>query len=171
MFCLELLDHTVSKQLNTPLSFCGTSIHLFVMVLIRNLHISIYDKHILPRRSAFCPAGFIASMLLFGKRGKEARPGLNHLVPRTSSPLRCHITFSKPMRLPSRYFARGPIGAEAGCSSDRGGRKFQPEPTDRSLRIQRTRSWLPLKATPRKRRLKRLQTIESRPWALAGWAV
>ncbi|CAK9023360.1 Regulator of nonsense transcripts 1 homolog (ATP-dependent helicase UPF1) [Durusdinium trenchii] len=26
----------------------------------------------------------------------------------------CHITFSKPMRLPSRYFAKGPIGAEAG---------------------------------------------------------
>eukprot|EP00438_Fugacium_kawagutii_P033618 Skav216191 [mRNA] locus=scaffold1222:26912:38037:- [translate_table: standard] len=24
----------------------------------------------------------------------------------------CHITFSKPMRLPSRYFAKGPIGAE-----------------------------------------------------------
>lgn len=30
---------------------------------------------------------------------------------------RCHITFSKPMRLPSRYHAKGPIGAEALCRS------------------------------------------------------
>ena len=31
----------------------------------------------------------------------------------TFSVVRCHITFSKPMRLPSRYHAKGPIGAEA----------------------------------------------------------
>lgn len=31
----------------------------------------------------------------------------------TFSVARCHITFSKPMRLPSRYHAKGPIGAEA----------------------------------------------------------
>lgn len=30
----------------------------------------------------------------------------------------CHITFSKPMRLPSRYFAKGPIGAEVGQFDD-----------------------------------------------------
>lgn len=30
----------------------------------------------------------------------------------------CHITFSKPMRLPSRYHAKGPIGAEVGQFDD-----------------------------------------------------
>jgi len=30
----------------------------------------------------------------------------------------CHITFSKPMRLPSNYFARGPIAAEMGAMDE-----------------------------------------------------
>jgi len=30
----------------------------------------------------------------------------------------CHITFSKPMRLPSKYFARGPVAAEVGASME-----------------------------------------------------
>jgi len=30
----------------------------------------------------------------------------------------CHITFSKPMRLPSKYFARGPVAAEVGAAAE-----------------------------------------------------
>jgi regulator of nonsense transcripts 1 len=30
----------------------------------------------------------------------------------------CHITFSKPMRLPSKYFARGPVAAEVGAGME-----------------------------------------------------
>jgi len=41
----------------------------------------------------------------------------------------CHITFSKPMRLPSNYFARGPIASEMAAMdeanrNDRGGNNF-----------------------------------------------
>ena len=42
----------------------------------------------------------------------EAVSLLRRMFP-TFSVARCHITFSKPMRLPSRYHAKGPIGAEA----------------------------------------------------------
>jgi len=39
----------------------------------------------------------------------------------------CHITFSKPMRLPSNYFARGPIASDLGAfeeARDKGGNNF-----------------------------------------------